>query len=169
MFDRTRERSKKTFRYVKDDVLNAKQVTGVYQDVKGMAKEHLNPFQKKQARTETFANAMERKSLTFDDIEGSYKNYCFRFYLFLTFGSFALTILGWGIWKLEWFVAGPAFAATMICLAQIFNASFRCFQIRHHEFLPVSTWFQRKEEWWPSEYRRPRSRSSKAVSSRQDR
>lgn len=163
MFERTRERTKKTFRYVKDDVVNVKEIQGHFRDVKDLAGEHLDPRRKKVGRTETFANAMERQNLTPADVAASYKHYSFRFYLFLFFGSFTLFIFGWSLLSMDWFVAAPAFAATLIFLAQTFNASFRCFQIRHHEFLPVSTWVQRRDQWWPAEYLPPRSASSKTL------
>lgn len=168
MFERTRDRTKKTFRYVKDDVVNVKEIQGHFQDVKDLAGEHMDPRRKKVGRTETFANAMERKGLTLEDVAASYKHYSFRFYLFLFFGTFSLFLLGWSLVKLDWFVAAPSFAATLIFAAQLFNASFRCFQIRNHEFLPVSTWAQRRDQWWPAEYMPPRSRGSKSLS-RKDR
>lgn len=166
MFERTRRRTQKTFRYVKDDVVNVKEIQGHYQDAKELAGEYLDPRRKKTGRTETFANAVERQNLTPEDIAASYKHYSFRFYLFLFFGSFSTFLLIWSLIQTNWFVVAPATAATLIFVAQVFNASFRCFQIRHHELLPVSTWFQRKDQWWPGEYLPPRPRRSKSMSTK---
>ncbi len=168
MFERTRNTSKKTFRYVKDDVLNVKEAQGHFDDAKALLNEHYNPRNKKAARNETFANAMERKGLTEDDIASSYKHYSVRFYIFLFFFSFAGFVMCWSAFNLQWTMAGPAFAAALICLGQMFNASFRCFQIRNHEFLPVSTWLQRRDQWWPADYLPPRVRSSRSVARRKD-
>lgn len=167
MFDRTRrvvgKTAKSTFRYAKDDVFNAKEVQGHFQDVKDLARAHLDPRRRSTRRTETFANAVERLQLSPEDIASSYKNHSFRFYLFLFFAGMSLSLGVWAAWRLNWMGLAPALGATLVCAAQMFSASFRCFQIRHQELLPVKEWWRARDEWWPTEYTPPRPRSGRSM------
>ena len=49
MFDRTKRTTQRTFRYVKDDVLNVKEAQGHFQDIRNLAREHMDPRLKKLA------------------------------------------------------------------------------------------------------------------------
>ncbi len=163
-FKRTRNAAKKTtaktYTYVRDDLLNIKEAQGHYQDIKELANTHLNPFRKREGRNETFAHAMERMGLTMEDVQQAYKFYSFRFNLFAFFFGAALFMAGWGITQQHWMMAVGAVPALLIFTAQLFNASFRCFQIRHHELLPASAWWRHRSEWIPGEYTAPKASKS---------
>lgn len=160
MFNRTQRTVKRTVNYVKDDLLNVKEAKGHFQDARDLAREHMDPRLKQGGRRkETFANAVERMNLTPDQIAASYRNYSFRFYLFSFFGSMAFFLGAWAAFRGSWPGAFSGLGAFLIFLGQIFNASFRCFQIRHHELFSVAEWWKAKNEWLPSEYLPPKSKS----------
>lgn len=158
-FKRSRNTAKKTYRYVRNDLLNIDEAQGHYRDIKDLAKKTLDPRVQKQGRNETFAHAMERMGLKMEDLPETYKFYSFRFNLFAFFLGAAIFLAVWGTWQGNYFVPMGSIPAALIFIAQMFNASFRCFQIRHHELLPVSSWWHSKNEWLPTEYRAPRSKS----------
>lgn len=158
-FKRSRNTAKKTYRYVRDDLLNIDEAQGHYRDIKELAKKNLDPRAQRQGRNETFAHAMERMGLTMDELPETYKFYSFRFNLFAFFLGAAIFLAAWGAWEGRYFVILGSIPASLIFIAHMFNASFRCFQIRHHELLPVSSWWHNKGEWVPGEYRAPRSKS----------
>ena len=172
MFKRTRQTAKKTttktYTYVKDDLLNIKEAQGHFDDIKNLTREHLDPRSKKTARNETFAHAMERKGLTMEDVAEAYKVYNFRFNLFAFFLGAALFMALWGASQQRWLLVMGAMPAMLIFIGQLFNASFRCFQIRHHELLPVTAWWHHRSEWIPGDYVPPRS-SSKSLRQPKDR
>ena len=160
MFDRTKRTTQRTFRYVKDDVLNVKEAQGHFQDIRNLAREHMDPRLKKNGkRQETFANAVERLNLSPEDIAASYKSYNFRFYVFSFFGSMAMFLGIWSAIQGSWLGSLSSVGAMMVCVGQAFNASFRCFQIRHHELFSVREWWNAKSEWFPAEYLPPKSKS----------
>lgn len=161
-FKRSRRTANKTYKYVRDDLLNIDEARGHFDDAKTMAGEHLDPRNLKSGRNETFAHAMERMGLGLDDLPGTYKFYNFRFNLFAFFLGAAIFLAGWGLWQNQYFVALGAIPGSLIFIAQMFSSSFRCFQIRHHELLPISAWWHNKGEWVPGEYQPPRS-SSKSL------
>lgn len=160
MFDRTKNTAKRTFRYVKDDVLNVKEAQGHLEDIKGLAREHMDPRLRRAAkRQETFANAVERMGLTPENIAEAYRVHSFRFYVFSFFLSLA-TFLGiWAAIQGSWLGSISSLGAILVCVGQAFNASFRCFQIRHHELFSVGEWWKAKSEWLPAEYIPPKSKS----------
>ena len=164
MFTRTKRTTKRVFNYAKDDVLNVKEAQGHYQDAKSLVEEHaLGWRKKKDKRTETFQAAMDRKGLTLEDIASSYKHYSVHFYIFSFFTSLALFLGLWAVYQGNPMGGLAGLGGVFICAGQLFSASFRCFQIRHHEMLPVSAWWQSKSEWLPGEYIPPRSASRSIV------
>lgn len=163
MFNRSRKAAKRTanrtFHYVKDDVLNAQEIKGHYQDAKEVVKEQMNPWRRKAGRQETFANAVERMKLSPEDIAAAYKNHSFRFYGFSFFTGLAFFLGAWAAIQGQWLGTLAGFGAVLACSAQMFSASFRCFQIRHHELFSVREWWHAKGEWLPGDYTPPRSQS----------
>ena len=158
MFKRTTSGARKVYRYTVDGLLNLKQAKGHYQEFKTLAGRHMDPraARRANARQESFAHAVQRMNLSADDIRSSYKHYNFRFYLFCFFLGVATALLLWGGIQARWGMVLSSLGAGMIFLGQMFNASFRCYQIRHHELRPVSAWWREKHEWFPTEYVPPR-------------
>ena len=154
-FKRTRRAANKTYRYVRDDLLNLDEAQGHFKDIKTLASHHLDPRSRKAGRSETFAHAVERMGLTAEDIASSYRLYSFRFNLFAFFFGVAIALAGWGLLKGNWMLSVTSLGPAMVFVAMMFNASFRCFQIRHHELLPFSAWWHHREEWLPGEYEPP--------------
>lgn len=164
-FTRTKKTAGKTFRYVKDDLLNYKEAKGYFDDFKGIAHEHLDPRTKKSSRQETFANAVERLNLSEADIAGSYKTYSTTFYILSFFAGLDLFLMGWLTINYSVWNSLPAIGALLVLVANMFKASFRCFQIRHHELYSVGTWWAAKSEWFPGDYMPPKAnRGTRAVS-----
>lgn len=154
-FKRTRRAAGKTYRYVRDDLLNLEEAQGHFEDIKALARHHMDPRSRSSRRSETFAHAVERMGLTPEDIAASYRLYSFRFNLFSFFLGVALAMGCWGAIQGNWLLVLGSIGPLMVFLAMMFNASFRCFQIRHHELLPLSAWWHHRAEWLPGEYSPP--------------
>lgn len=103
----------------------------------------------KNARTESFEEAVRRQNLDEEDLMRVHFNYSASFYVSAFFGAVCFALMA------NAFVAGSimyvlsSFAIFLVCLANAFRFSFRCFQIRHRKLCPVSEWFSRKQEWLP--------------------
>ena len=107
----------------------------------------------KSDRHETFENAYARLGLTEDRLKETYKYYMDRFNMFIAFFGLGLVMTGYFLISGAPLSSLATLAFMLICLAQMFNASFRMLQIRKRELLSVMEWLKRKEEWWPKEYK----------------
>lgn len=149
--------AKKTSSGVKDKVVNeGKTLLGVEEAKKYGnriiydAKNSLNPFAVKKGRQESFESAILRMGLTEEDIRQSYSNHQLRFYIGISIFLVAIIVLIKMLLQSNWFAIGPAIACMAICISQIFDGSFRTYQIRRRELVSVSEWFADRKEWWPS-------------------
>lgn len=102
---------------------------------------------KKTKRFETFESAYSRLGLTEDQLMQTYNYYSLRFNIFVFFSGIALVALGYAVYEFSWgFFAILGFLS--ICLAQLFSASFRMYQIRRRELVPAIEWLREPKEWW---------------------
>lgn len=114
------------------------------------AKKSLNPFAVKQGRQESFESAMLRMGLNEEDIKQSYANHQLRFYIGLLIFIVAIIVLIKMLIAGNIFALGPAIACMALCLSQMFDGSFRTYQIRKRQLVPISEWIADYNEWWPS-------------------
>lgn len=156
MFRRTKSTAKRTTQYAKT-VVNAEEIQRNAEAIAELAKKNFNPFQKHNARQESFWHAMERLGLKEADLPGTYRYHSNRFYLFSFFATMAIIFLVSSIVMGNLMGSLGAVAASFVFLAQMFNASFRCYQIRKHDLLPVKEWTKVPGEWLPGEYVPPRA------------
>lgn len=114
------------------------------------AKKSLNPFAVKKGRQESFEAAMLRMNLTENDIRNVYTNHQLRFYIGTGIMIVAIVVGAKMLIQSNWFALGPAIACIAICLSQIFDGSFRTYQIRKRELVSVGEWFADKSGWIPT-------------------
>lgn len=153
-----------TTRIVKNKVsktINAEELAKNWDNMQDFAKSNLDPRNVKKGRVETFEAAMERQSLTEEDIASSYKYYNFRFMIFSAFATLSLIFLLHGILKSQTSSCLIAVAGLLIFTSNMFNSSFRCFQIRHRALFPVKAWIQNPSEWIPENYPTASSKSNR--------
>lgn len=114
------------------------------------AKKSLNPFSVKKGREESFENAMFRMGLSEEDINQSYTNHQLRFYIGLLIFIVAIIVLIKMLIQGNLFALGPAIACMALCFSQMFDGSFRTYQIRKRQLISISEWASDYKEWWPS-------------------
>lgn len=114
------------------------------------AKKSLNPFAVKKGREESFENAMLRMGLNEENIKNAYFNHQLRFYIGLLIFIIAIVVLIKMLIIGNIFALGPAIACMALCGSQMFDGSFRTYQIRRRQLVSVSEWFNDKKEWWPT-------------------
>lgn len=114
------------------------------------AKKSLNPLAVKKGREESFENAMLRMGLNEENIKQAYFNHQLRFYIGLLIFIVAIIVLIKMLIIGNIFALGPAIACMALCCSQMFDGSFRTYQIRKRQLVSVSEWFSDKAEWWPS-------------------
>lgn len=120
-------------------------------EVKSAARAILSPAEKiKNAKKETFKEAMLRQGINEIDLTQIYKNYSqifyismFMFVLLLGFVFYSLFFKG----QIMSAISGLVFCA--FCLVNAFKYSFRSFQIKHQKLCSVKEWYDRPNEWIP--------------------
>ena len=98
-------------------------------------------------RYETFENAKARLGLSEKDLEETYKYYTTRFNIFVFFFGIGLVVFAYYLMSLSW-SAVPVIGFLAVCVAQLFAASFRMYQIRRRELVVPMEWFRAPHEWW---------------------
>ncbi|MDD2820476.1 MAG: hypothetical protein PHW29_04360 [Flavobacterium sp.] len=104
----------------------------------------------KSDTVETFDVARTRLGIDNEHIKLVYKRYTQKFYVSLFSAIFLIgLIIYYGYIQHSFGGLLSSTAVFTISLANMFNTSFRTFQIRKRTLYPVSEWFKRKEEWIP--------------------
>lgn len=166
MFKRTKKVARNSVRFVKNEgskTLNVDEIKENYHSIKDLAHDVIDPRKIKQGRIETFESAKQRLNLSEKDIEGSYQNFFWRFYIFLMFLSLVIGIIVSGVIKGSYNAVPIALGGSIIFIAQMVVASFRTFQIRHRELFSLKTWASNPSEWIPPPYEAPKSSKSKSL------
>ena len=101
----------------------------------------------KSKRFETFDSAYSRLGLTEEKLVETYKYYTTRFNIFFSFFGLGLVFLVYNLIQGSWAVFATI-GFLMFCLAQLFIASFRMYQIRRRELAPPIEWLRDPKEWW---------------------
>jgi RsiW-degrading membrane proteinase PrsW (M82 family) len=120
-------------------------------EVKNAAKQILSPSEKiKNAKKETFKEAMLRQGISEIDLAQIYKNYCQIVYISIIMGLFLLGFVFYSLFvkhQIISAISGLVFLG--FCLANSFKFSFRSFQIKHQKLCSVKEWYDRPNEWIP--------------------
>ena len=165
LFERVGRLGKKS---VNASVDQAKKVLGV-RDVKENYNwilklgKGLMPSSVKAGRVETFDAAMERQSVTLEDLERIYINHVLRFWIgcvMLVVGfviAIKLTFNG------DFFILLPIVGFSAICLSLMFSGSFRAYQISRRRFFDVSEWVKDKSAWIPASFALPKPIEKKNI------
>jgi len=106
----------------------------------------------KSDRHETFQNAYSRLGLTEERLKETYKYYMDRFNMFIAFLGLGFVMAIYFLFTGSPLSSLATLSFMLICLAQMFNASFRMAQIRKRELFSVLYWLKRKDEWWPRDF-----------------
>lgn len=136
---------------------------------KGFIKEMIDvvkkPISDENNNIETFDIAKQRLGLKTEDVKKVYSNYYMIF--MVTGGFFLLTFL----FAIMYLFTGKIIGAfgtigiMAICFSKVFEASFRMYQIRHGELLPVQSFILDKTEWFPTPLKvvtsKPKSNATK--------
>ena len=141
----------------KSVVDNGKQLIGTEslietgKEVKSAAKIILSPKEKiKNARKETFKEAMLRQGINEIDLAQIYKNYSQIVYISIVMFIFLLGFVFYSLFfkqQIITSISGLVFCA--FCLVNAFKYSFRSFQIKHQKLCSVKEWYDRPNEWIP--------------------
>ena len=121
---------------------------------------------KQEVREETFANAYARLGLNEQRLEESYKQFLFRFYLFLFMMVLDTLLTAWLIIQGDWVGLMTSVGFLSVCLAQMTVSSFRCYQINVRELVDFSVFIQDGHGWWPGPFKPLKKRSG--TSGRKD-
>lgn len=136
---------------------SAKQMLAVEESKKNWnfikaAAQSLNPKRIKAGREETFEAARERLHVEDEDLEKVYTNQVLKFWVvcILLAGGIVATLLGQ-----SWIGILPLIGFAALCLAILFNSSFRALQIKERKLFDVSYWAAHPEEWIPTSFSLP--------------
>lgn len=103
----------------------------------------------KNARVETFDEAVRRQGLNDGHLTQVHFNYSASFYVSAFFGAVCIALFANALVAGSVMYSLSTLAIFLVCLANAFRFSFRTFQIRHKRLCSVSEWFARKNEWFP--------------------
>ena len=134
------------------DLLGSNTIAQAGNEIKIMAETILSPKETiKNAKTETFKEAMIRKNVSEVDLVLIYKNYTYIFYISITFAVLLLVPLFYKLfYRHEVFTSITLLIFFIFCMANAFKYSFRAFQIKHRKLCNVNEWWERAGEWFPS-------------------
>lgn len=148
--------AKKGTGYVKEEansLLNLKTAKFFGADIINSARKVLDPRTVKKGKEESFSNAVQRLNIKESDLRAAYKNYLFKFYLGI---SLFLLALFFGL-KISisssYFALAPMIGAMAIAISQIFEGSFRCYQINRRELCSVTQWRQNFDNFFPEKFK----------------
>jgi hypothetical protein len=121
-------------------------------EIKNMAKKTLSPKEAiKNAKKETFIEAIKRQKITDLELLQIYKNYVTIFYISIGFAIFLFIFLIYKLFiKNEILDSISVLVFFIFCLVNAFKYSFRSFQIKHQKLCAVKEWWDRPNEWFPS-------------------
>lgn len=103
----------------------------------------------RNARVETFDEAVRRQGLNDTHLTQVNFNYSASFYVSAFFGAICIALFANALVAGSVMYSLSTLAIFLVCLANAFRFSFRTFQIRHKRLCSVSEWFARKNEWIP--------------------
>lgn len=109
-----------------------------------------NSSQKQEVKSETFNVFCLRSHLNEEKLKVLYKNLILQFYLIFVIFLFSIVMLGVNIYNGNWIVSISFFAFFSLCLAMLFKISFRAYQLRLREFVPIKQWLENKKAWLPA-------------------
>jgi hypothetical protein len=133
------------------EVINLRQIKETSGDIAKMAKETLDPRNKKTEKPETFEHAKTRLNLKLNDINQVYYNYSLSFYIALIVSLICFIYLIYALFIERKIMASlSALAILSFLLANCFQFSFRAFQIKHQKLCSVKDWWNRGNDWFPS-------------------
>ena len=120
-------------------------------EIKGMAATILSPAEQiRNAKKETFTQAMRRQSVDEAQLIQNYKNFSYIFYISLAFSLLSFILALYKLFLQSSIIAAiPLIAVMFLCLANAFKYSFRAFQIKHQKLCSVQEWWNRSSEWFP--------------------
>lgn len=120
-------------------------------EIKNMSKHILTPNELiKNAKVESFSEAMKRLGVKDDNLILNYKNFTYICYSSLFFSLVSFSFIFYQLFIKQSLLSSiPGFAILIFCLANAFKFSFRAFQIKHQKLCTVKEWYERTEEWIP--------------------
>lgn len=154
MFNWLRKGSKNVSENIVDSgktLLGTDAIVEANNEIKSMAQKVLSPQEKiKNAKKETFKEAIARQKVSDLELLQIYKNYTYIFYSSILFAGVLFTFLIYKLFiKQEIFISISLLVFVLFCLANAFKFSFRSFQIKHQKLCSVKEWWDRPNEWFP--------------------
>ena len=140
----TKEEAKKVV-----GVENIKETTD---EIKNLGLKYLTPYKTiKNAKQETFEEAMKRLSVSEIDLLKNYKNFAIAFYVSLLFAL--ISFIGFGYYSFfeQKIIASLSMVAMwLLFMVNAFKFSFRAFQIKHRSLCSVRDWWEKADDWFPN-------------------
>lgn len=132
-------------------LLGTESIAEASYEIKNMAKKVLSPKDMlKNAKKETFKDAIFRQGVSEVDLMQIYKNYTYVFYSSVLFAVILFAFLIYKLFfKHEILISVSLLVFFVFCLANAFKFSFRSFQIKHQKLCGVKEWWDRPNEWFP--------------------
>lgn len=134
------------------NLVGTESISTTANEIKNMASNVLSPKETlKNARKETFKEAMARQKVSDVDLLQIYKNYSLVFYINIVFSVLLFVFLIYKLFfKQEMLISISLLVFTCFCLVNAFKFSFRTFQIKHQKLCSVKEWWDRPSEWFPT-------------------
>lgn len=132
-------------------LLGTESIVEATNEIKGMAKKVLSPNETiKNAKKETFKEAVSRQKISDLELLQIYKNYVLIFYISIGFAALLFSFLIYKLFiKNEMLISISLLVFVVFCLVNAFKYSFRSFQIKHQKLCGVKEWWDRPHEWFP--------------------
>lgn len=133
------------------NLVGTESIASATNEIKKMAGSVLSPREAiKNARKETFKEAMVRQKISDVDLVHIYKNYTIIFYINIAFSVLLFLLLIYKLFfKQEVLMSVSLLVFLGFCLVNAFKYSFRTFQIKHQKLCSVQEWWDRPNEWFP--------------------
>lgn len=132
-------------------LLGAESIIETSNEIKNMAKKVLSPKDTiKNARKETFKEALSRQNVSDLELIQIYKNYVYIFYISVVFSVMLFVLLLYKLFiQQQVFISFSILVFLVFCLASCFKYSFRSFQIKHQKLCSIMEWWNRPNDWFP--------------------
>lgn len=134
------------------NLLGTESIVEATNEIKTMAQKVLSPKDTiKNAKKETFKEAIARQKISDLELLQIYKNYVMIFYISIGFAAILFSLLIYKLFiKNEMLISISLVVFFVFCLVNAFKYSFRSFQIKHQKLCAVKEWWDRPNEWFPS-------------------
>lgn len=129
--------------------LNYKEIKENGDFISSLASENLNPYKKKEYRTETFENAYARLGIDENILKKVYRNYMLKFYICLLFFSLAIAMIINAMLSKEFLIVFSMSGVLCVIISQIIMGSFRANQINKRELITFREWLSDSENFFP--------------------